>query len=80
MQTSLSRQERARRRELACNARSLITQMLPIESADESSLMMGYHGFFLQIAFSELHPLMVFFLARALNRPCTRKDESLVLC
>jgi hypothetical protein len=78
MEQISNKQERARRRELAGQARGLIAKTLPVEDADESSLTLSYDGFYLQIAFSELHPLMVLYLARAMNRPGTRKDERLI--
>ena len=78
MDTNINSKERARRRELAGQTRILITQTLPIEDADESSLMLDYGGFYLQITFSELHPLMALYLARALNRPGTAKDVRLI--
>ena len=74
---TINTKERTRRRELADQARITVTQTLPIEDADESSLTLGYNGFYLQIAFSELHPLIMLYLARALNRPGTRKDAQL---
>jgi len=78
MENTINTRERARRKELAVKARALITQTLPVEDADESSLMLGYNGFYLQIAFSELHPLMVFYLARAVDRPQVRNDVTIV--
>lgn len=78
MENNINAKERARRRGLAEQARALITQTLPIEDTDESSLMLGYHDFYLQIAFSDLHPLLMLYLARALNRPSTVKDIQLV--
>ena len=78
MINTINSKERSRRRDLAGRARSLIVQTLPVEDADESSLMLGYGGFFLQIAFSELHPLMALYLARALTRPVTTKDVRIV--
>jgi hypothetical protein len=78
MENTITKQERTRRRELAAQAHLLITQTMPIEDADESSLMLCYNSFYLQIAFSELHPLMLIYLARALNRPGTRRDTQLV--
>ena len=74
MTSTINAKERARRSELIDKARLPITQTLPVEDTDESSLMLGYGGFYLQIAFSEAHPLMVFYLARALNRPGNVKD------
>jgi hypothetical protein len=78
MDYAINKQERVRRRALAGQARSLVSQTLPIEDADESSLVLGYDGFRLQIAFSELHPLMVLCLARVLGRPGNRKDSLVV--
>ena len=78
MEEMLTGHERVRRRNLAEQARALAAQALPVEDSDESSLMLGYKGFYLQIAFSELHPLMVFYLARALDRPVGQKDYSTV--
>ena len=36
--------------------------------------MTGYRDYYLQISFSELHPLMVFCLAKALTHPSTHKQ------
>ena len=74
MTSTTTTKEHARRSELIDKARVLITKTLPVEDADESSLMLGYGGFYLQISFSEAHPLMVIYLARALNRPGSAKD------
>ena len=78
MGESLSKQEQLRRKELSEQARSTIIKTLPVEDEDESSLMLGYEGFYLQIAFSALHPLMVLYLARSLNRPSTQRDRKLI--
>ena len=78
MDDRLSRQEQNRRKELSDQARAIIVSTLPIEDEDESSLMLGYDGFYLQVAFSSLHPLMVFYLARGLDRPSTHKDKQLI--
>ena len=78
MENTINIQERARRRELAEQARTLITKEMPVEDADEFSLMLGYNGFYLQIVFSELHPLMVFYLARSLNRPNCRDNPRII--
>jgi len=77
MEKLIHTNERARRRELASQTRTMITRTLPVEDADESSITLGYNDFYLQIAFTELHPLMVVYLARALNRSGTRKDAQL---
>jgi len=74
MSITINAKERARRKALAGQAHTQVARILPVEDADESSLMLGYGGFFLQITFSELHPLIAICLARSLNRPCTAKD------
>lgn len=45
----------------------MIASALENTSQDENSIMAHYRGFYLQITFSELHPLMVFCLARPLE-------------
>ena len=65
----MSMTEMQRRRELIKYARNLLTEEMPIEAQDESSVMFSYRGFYLQVSFSELHPLMVFCLAKGLNKP-----------
>ncbi len=74
MENNIGAKERAHRQTLAGKARGLISQTLKVEDSDESSLMISYSGFYLQIAFSELHPLLVFYMARPLNRQGTQKD------
>jgi len=78
MDSTIKTKERTRRRELAGKARKLIMESLPVQDADESSLMLDYGGFYLQIAFSELHPLVAIYLARAINRTGTTKDIRLI--
>lgn len=78
MDDCLSRQEQVRRKQLSDQARATIVRALPVEDADESCVMTGFNGFYLQIAFSQLHPLMVFYLARGLDRPSTQKDKRLI--
>lgn len=74
---NLSGSEQKRRREIAANTRGMILSQLPIESQDETSLMTGYRDYYLQISFSDLHPLMVFCLAKALARPSTLKQRQM---
>ena len=66
-QCEISGEEMLRRKNLAQNTRKMITGVLEIVSQDDTSLMTTYRDFFLQISFSELHPLMVFCLARPIN-------------
>ncbi len=73
----LSENEQLRRREIAEHTRKMILTQLPIESQDETSLMTGYRDYYLQISFSELHPLMVFCLAKAMDRPSTARQRQM---
>lgn len=73
----LSKNEQLRRREIAEHTRKMILTQLPIESQDETSLMTGYRDYYLQISFSELHPLMVFCLAKAMVRPSTERQRQM---
>lgn len=74
----LSFEERQCRREIAEHTREMIISQLSIESQDETSVMTNYRDYYLQISFSELHPLMVFCLAKALTRPSTAKQRQLM--
>ena len=71
----LSKDEQQRRKELATHVREMICEQMPVEAQDETSLMMGYRDYYLQISFSDLHPLMVFCLAKALIKPSTVKQQ-----
>ena len=51
----------------------LLTE-LPIDIQDETSIMGRYRDYYLQVSFSELHPLMVICLAKALTHPGTAKQ------
>ena len=59
-QFELSSEEVLRRKTLAENTRKMVSGVLEIVSQDETSIMTTYRDFFLQISFSDLHPLMVF--------------------
>ena len=39
--------------------------------------MAGYRDYYLQISFSELHPLLVFCLAKALEKPSTARQRQM---
>lgn len=78
MDDHLSHHEQERRRNLSDQVRATVVRTLPVEDADDASVMLGYNGFYLQIAFSPLHPLMVFYLARGMERTSTQKDRRLV--
>lgn len=71
----LSAAEQQRRRELAACTHKMVRAQLGAAEEDGMSLMADYRGYFLQVSFSELHPLMVFCLARALAKPGTAKQR-----
>ncbi len=60
-------EEMLRRKSIVEHAQKMIFGMLEIISQDETSIMTTYRDFHLQISFSELHPLMVFCLARPVD-------------
>ncbi len=62
----LSTTEQNRRKEIIQRIRFIILNEMRVEAQDETSLMLSYGGYYLQISFSELHPLMVFCLAKAI--------------
>ena len=70
----LSQKEQHRRKEIAEHTRQMLLAELPIDSQDETSIMGRYRDYYLQISFSELHPLMVVCLAKALTHPGTAKQ------
>lgn len=62
----ISQEEQLRRRKLAAGARRMIRESLTVEDEDEASLTASYRGYYMQVSFSPLHPLMVICLARAI--------------
>ena len=78
MDDHLSRQEQERRKQLSDRARATIVSAFPVQDSDESNVILVYGEFYLQIAFSAFHPLMVFYLARSLDRPSTSCDRMLI--
>ena len=60
----MSPEEQLRLSELAAKARQLICECFTVQAADDSSITAYYFGFYLQISFSALHPLILFSLAR----------------
>lgn len=56
------------RRERICQARNLVMECMKIEAMEDGAMMTRFQNFFLQISFSELHPLMIFCFARPLGR------------
>ena len=63
--------EQTRRTELVTRARQMLLETLPIEYQDGMSLSINLDGWYMQVSFSPLHPLMVICLARAIPTPAT---------
>lgn len=55
------------RKDRACHARNLVMESMKIEAVEDGAMMTRLHNFFLQISFSEFHPLMVFCFARPMT-------------
>lgn len=64
---NLSKEEQQRRQGLAQQARSMILSHMDAEDEDNTSVMMEYQDYYMQISFSPLHPLMVICLAKAIR-------------
>lgn len=75
---ALSIEEKRRRKTLSDEARNMVKQSLAIEEEDDAGLMMMFEDFYLQISFSELHPLMVIYLVRGLERKISIHDKDKV--
>lgn len=74
---NLSKEEQQHRHEIAERTRQMIFSQLQIEGQDDTSLVTDYRDYYLQISFSDLHPLMVFCLAKALKNPSTSKQRQM---
>ena len=59
----LSKEEQERRKTIAEHTRSMILNQMSADDQDDTSIMLGYRDYYLQISFSALHPLMVICLA-----------------
>ena len=65
----LTKEEQVRRSTLANNARDMIRANMTVEAEDETSMTLDYRGYYMQISFSPLHPLLVMCLAKAIRNP-----------
>ena len=54
----LTRAEQVRRTDLAQKARRMILSHMKVEAEDETSLTLDHRGYYMQISFSPLHPLL----------------------
>ena len=69
----LSEKDKKTRYKIAADTRAMIAKALCIEDQDESSLMMIYEGYYLQISFTQVHPLIVIYFAKAVEQPITQE-------
>lgn len=67
IQCEVKQEEIARRKDLAAHARKMLLNQLSVVAEDEASLMTFYHNFYIQISFSEMHPLLVIYFVRELE-------------
>ena len=74
LRPELSKIEIERRRTLTDNTRDMIIREMTIRDAEADCVITSYRDFFLQISFSEVHPLMVFSLAK----PIKNSDLSMI--
>ena len=74
----LTNDEKNRRKNISAHTRKMVMSQLRIDDQDETSLMTDYRDYYLQISFSELHPLMVFCVAKGMKTPSTAKQRKLV--
>ena len=62
-----SNAEQKRRKEIVTRTRQMIKEHIRVEDEDETSLTASYQGYYMQLSFSSLHPLLVICLARAVS-------------
>ncbi len=67
-QFAVDKKEMEKRRGLIICARRMIAEMFQPESMDEDTMMTEYHNFFVQISFSEIHPLIVINFVRKIPK------------
>ena len=73
----LSQAEQKKRREIAEHTRKMILSELVIERLVDLCRWAGCGGDAREISFSELHPLLVFCLAKALEKPSTDRQRQM---
>ena len=73
----LTRAEQVRRTDLAQKARRMILSHMNVEAEDETSLTLDHRGYYMQISFSPLHPLLVVCLAKAIRNPDGARKQQL---
>ena len=71
----LTRDEIIRRKKLSDTTRKTICNLLDVVAEDDTSIMTVYRDFYLQISFSEVHPLMVFYMAKQLGNTTSIPED-----
>lgn len=71
----LTRDEILRRKRLSDTTRKMVCNLLDVVAEDDTSIMTVYRDFYLQISFSEIHPLMVFYMAKQLDNAAPIRDD-----
>ena len=72
LHAELTQTEIDRRRKLTENIRNMIIREMMIRDPESDCVLTSHRDFFLQISFSEIHPLMVFSLAKPIEKPDLR--------
>lgn len=74
--SDLEKEDIAFRKELADRAHHMVAAKLAYGSAEDSVILTSYHEFYLQISFTQLHPLMVICLMRKMEgEPSVRMEH-----
>ena len=66
--TAVDKEEMAKRRSRVVCARKMIAELFCLETLDEDTFMTEYQDFFVQISFSEIHPLIVIYFVRKIPK------------
>ncbi len=75
--TELNPTEQTRRKHIVEEARNMINAQFSIDEQDETSVMTSYRDYYLQISFSDMHPLMVFCLAKRIKNPTSKRQKQM---
>lgn len=76
---SITQTELDRREEIMLKTRYMVSKFFPVRREDDYYISTPYNGdFYLQIAFSRIHPLMVLYLAKPLNKDISKMERGKV--
>lgn len=65
---TVDKEEMDKRRSLVIRARNMIAELFCLEAVDEDTFMTECQDFFVQISFSEIHPLIVIYFVRKIPK------------